>query len=283
MAAKSVRERRPDWFVFTDIDRRGASRVVPIEVLSLGFARTGTASMQMALTMLGYPTYHTSRIVTNPPDADLWLEAIEAKFTRHDTSSLDRGFWDALLGHVSAISDVPAASFHEELRATYPDVKCILVEREVEAWYKSWYDVQIKAFGNVMFKVVGAINPGFVGRQYRLLDAGVVRGITGANTKAELEAKSRGVYLAHNERVKATIPSDRILLYTLGSGWEPLCAFLGKPIPDEPFPNINETAMINEYVQAFITIGLTNTLRRWSLYALPAVAIGLAWWYAASA
>lgn len=27
-------------------------------------------------------------------------------------------------------------------------------------------------------------------------------------------------------------------------GWKPLCDFLGKPIPDEPFPHANEAAAV---------------------------------------
>lgn len=43
----------------------------------------------------------------------------------------------------------------------------------------------------------------------------------------------------HIEKVKRTIPADRLLVYELGSGWEPLCKFLGKDIPDEPYPSTN--------------------------------------------
>jgi hypothetical protein len=123
--------------------------------------------MQLALEILGYPTYHTTRILSNPPDADMWMEAIEAKFVQPGTRALDREFWDALLGDVSATTDVPAASFHNELRAAYPNVKCVLVEREVEAWYKSWYDVQIRQYGNPLFKFVAFVDPRFVARIWK--------------------------------------------------------------------------------------------------------------------
>ncbi|WP_143044292.1 sulfotransferase [Nonomuraea jiangxiensis] len=42
--------------------------------------------------------------------------------------------------------------------------------------------------------------------------------------------------------MKATIAADRLLVYEIGDGWEPLCAFLGLPVPDEPFPQVNERA-----------------------------------------
>jgi hypothetical protein len=39
--------------------------------------------------------------------------------------------------------------------------------------------------------------------------------------------------------VQQTLPADRLLTYDVAQGWEPLCAFLGVPVPDEPFPRIN--------------------------------------------
>lgn len=50
------------------------------------------------------------------------------------------------------------------------------------------------------------------------------------------------IFNHHNAQVKRTIPADRLLVYELGSGWEPLCQFLGAEIPNEPFPHTNTTA-----------------------------------------
>lgn len=47
---------------------------------------------------------------------------------------------------------------------------------------------------------------------------------------------------AHNDLVRRLVPSDRLLVLNLGDGWEPLCRFLGKPIPNEPFPRVNDAA-----------------------------------------
>ena len=43
-------------------------------------------------------------------------------------------------------------------------------------------------------------------------------------------------------QVKAEIPADRLLVFEVREGWGPLCEFLGLPVPEEPFPNINDTA-----------------------------------------
>ena len=44
-----------------------------------------------------------------------------------------------------------------------------------------------------------------------------------------------------NEQVKAEIPANRLLVFEVKQGWEPLCQFLGVPVPEEPFPHLNDT------------------------------------------
>jgi hypothetical protein len=42
-----------------------------------------------------------------------------------------------------------------------------------------------------------------------------------------------------NQKVIDALPSDRLLVYSPTGGWDPLCSFLGVPVPDQPFPRIN--------------------------------------------
>jgi hypothetical protein len=38
------------------------------------------------------------------------------------------------------------------------------------------------------------------------------------------------------------VPAERLLVYEVKEGWEPLCEFLGVEAPkDEPFPHLNDT------------------------------------------
>jgi hypothetical protein len=46
----------------------------------------------------------------------------------------------------------------------------------------------------------------------------------------------------HTEEVKRTIPPERLLVYEAGQGWEPLCQFLGLPVPETSYPNENSRA-----------------------------------------
>ena len=56
------------------------------------------------------------------------------------------------------------------------------------------------------------------------------------------------VFERHNEAVKATVPADRLLVYEVAEGWEPLARFLGVERPDTPFPRLNDTAAFREMV-----------------------------------
>ena len=53
-------------------------------------------------------------------------------------------------------------------------------------------------------------------------------------------AFARAVFVAHIEEVKRVVPPERLLVYNVAEGWAPLCEFLGVPVPDEPFPRLNE-------------------------------------------
>jgi hypothetical protein len=57
------------------------------------------------------------------------------------------------------------------------------------------------------------------------------------NATAMIEAFER-----HNAEVRAGVPAEQLLEWTVSDGWEPICARLGVAVPDEPFPLTNTTA-----------------------------------------
>ena len=66
--------------------------------------------------------------------------------------------------------------------------------------------------------------------------------IRGWRVQADPDAFLAAQYEAHNAQVKASVPADQFLVFNVKEGWAPLCQFLGKVVPDEPFPNVNESA-----------------------------------------
>ena len=67
--------------------------------------------------------------------------------------------------------------------------------------------------------------------------------------RAADEQHACAVYDAHNRSIVDEVPPQRLLVYDLAAGWPPLCAFLERPIPSEPFPHLNTRAgFLREYL-----------------------------------
>jgi Sulfotransferase domain len=56
-------------------------------------------------------------------------------------------------------------------------------------------------------------------------------------------------FLAHDAAVKAAIPASRLLVFDVKQGWAPLCAFVGKPVPADPFPRTNDREQFFELLK----------------------------------
>lgn len=47
------------------------------------------------------------------------------------------------------------------------------------------------------------------------------------------------IFKTHNAAVQREVPPERLLIYDVVQGWEPLCDFLDVPVPEAPFPHAN--------------------------------------------
>lgn len=77
----------------------------------------------------------------------------------------------------------------------------------------------------------------------------------------------------HEEEVKRTVPPERLLVYKAGEGWEPLCEFLNVPVPDEPFPRVNDSAEFQGRLRAMHYVGVGIIGAGVSLLGLGAYAL----------
>jgi hypothetical protein len=243
-----------------NIDRHTCQRIVPMEVLSLGCPRTGTLSMQEAYSMLGYAyPYHFSSVFDNIQDADMWQEAFNAKF--RGGPALDwRKHFDSLLGHSSVVADAPAVLFWKELVEAYPDAKVVLVERDIEKWLPSCETLLVGILNPVAGYVLRYTDPTWTGR-WNGLGRSWVEALFGSTSLATAKANAVGRYEAHYAAIRATVPADRLLEYKLGSGWQPLCKFLGRPEPDAPFPHRNEASTLERAFVRAIQKSLMRSAR----------------------
>ncbi|KAH6658707.1 hypothetical protein BKA67DRAFT_635786 [Truncatella angustata] len=48
----------------------------------------------------------------------------------------------------------------------------------------------------------------------------------------------------YNCEVIKLVPKERLVVIDIKDGWDPLCKFLGKTVPNEPFPRVNEAEAI---------------------------------------
>ena len=67
--------------------------------------------------------------------------------------------------------------------------------------------------------------------------------------------------------VKDTVPENQLLVHHARDGWEPLCKFIGVPIPDQPYPRVNDTermlknlARTHFYGHVLLTVIILATL-----------------------
>ena len=124
--------------------------------------------------------------------------------------------------------------FWRELSEYYPDAKILLTVRNPEDWYKSMQ--------NTIFNVLKAKPEPFA----------VAVKLIGERLFKECyddKAFVLGLYEKNIRDVQAAFSSDRLLTYELGSGWEPLCRFLDKPIPDVEYPRSNSTQEFQSDIQ----------------------------------
>ncbi|KAJ7606872.1 hypothetical protein FB45DRAFT_949369 [Roridomyces roridus] len=259
----------------TNIDRRTCRRVVPMEVLSLGMSRTGTASIKAALEILGYnDCYHGSSICANAQDVEMWMEAYAAKFEGRGT--FGRAEWDKLLGHCVAVTDAPCNVFAAELIDAYPEAKIILVERDIESWDKSFGILIDGTFR--LSRIAGFLDPFWAGRVVGSMRRWMADGF-GARTPEEARKNARSRYRAHYAQVRSLAPKDRLLEYELGSGWEPLCKFLGKEVPNVPFPRTNEAVELREELERLRSACVVRAMRNVAGGLLVCVGLALASYY----
>ncbi len=193
-----------------------------IRLIGAGFGRTGTLSLKVALERLGVgPCYHMSEVFSHPEHIAVWNDALDAK-------AVD---WDALFAGYAATVDWPGCHFWRELAQRHPDAKVLLTLRSAESWYASVHETIHPVLRNAP-----PPDPSLAAWHAmvtKLIDVQTFGG------RFEDRAHAIGVYERHNESVQREIPRERLLVYEVAQGWEPLCKFLNLAVPDEAFPRVN--------------------------------------------
>jgi hypothetical protein len=177
-----------------------------MKVFGIGLGRTGTTSLTRALEILGYRAKHCPRF---------YLDA-----NRELCVSPDQ------IAHYDALTDEPIALIYRTLDRQYPGSRFILTVREMGSWLTS-RENNSRAMGKWWAK-----NPAVPVLHAALFGAPTFECTTYAWAHRRYVAD---VYTYFAER-----PHDLLVMDICdGEGWEKLCPFLNKPMPEVDFPRRN--------------------------------------------
>src|SRR5215469_1597083 len=200
-----------------------------LKVVGSGLGRTGTKSMQTALNKLGFgPCHHMVEVFTHPESMALWVRA-----------SKGEDVWDEIFKDYRSAVDYPSAAYWREIAAKYPDAKVLHTTRDPDQWYDSASTTILSpdspATRTSPDTLPGAFFSSFTG---------------GIREHLGDRAWMTDYFRRHDAEVKAAIAPERLLVYQVGEGWDRLCAFLGVPVPDEPYPSENSRQEFQARVRA---------------------------------
>jgi Sulfotransferase domain len=231
-----------------------------IVLIGAGLPRTGTLTQKMALEELGLgPCYHWVNVIADLDQVELWLRAMDG----------EQPWAQTFAGHRSTV-DWPGGFFYRELMEAYPDAKVLLSVREPVAWERSFRDtIWTMCHGESVMPLLSRaraeIDPrwkrylGLVDRMFWGPQGTFAAGH--ATPEQMIEQMAR-----HNEQVQEVVPAERLLVWNVKEGWEPLCEFLEVDVPDGPLPHANDR---DTFIQRVVGAAL-DTLQAWREEAVPA-------------
>jgi hypothetical protein len=191
---------------------------MPLKLIGAGYGRTGTLSLKLALEQIGFgPCYHMTEVMMAPEATAHWVRAADGNPD-----------WDTIFKGFSATVDFPACTFWRELAQFYPEAKVLLSVRDPEKWFES---TQATIFSERVIQMMSGIPP-----MREFLDK-----VAWKNFGEQIHDKDFMIaaFNRHNAAVESGIQKERLLVYDVAQGWDPLCKFLDVPVPDTPFPRTN--------------------------------------------
>jgi hypothetical protein len=286
-------------------DEETPRRTPGTKIIHAGLFRTATMSMATAYRQLGYTVHHGLDDVSvggNPwtliEDAShaTWPDLLgslpsSSPLPRPRPVPYTREDWDRLWGDKYDVATDLASPFAEAMIAAYPEAKVVIVQRDFDPW---WASFKPECLDNV-FKYpewsIRWLTWRVMGTRAAYGSAALFRGLMGTmDAHAVTKEQARAVYEGYYSRIRAAVPEDRRLEYTLGDGWGPLCGFLGKEVPrgengaeeeEVPFPWVNDAEEHRRFTAAQIkemNRALAAAVMPWFVGAVVAgVGVG-AWW-----
>lgn len=181
-------------------------------IFGIGLSRTGTKSLTRALEHLGYRTIHY------PHDPATLAELSNSVFRL------------TVLEAFEAVTDITATPYYAQFDREYPGSKFVLTVREIDDWLTSM-EAHFDRLGPYLES-----HPDM--RPFTDFICAAVYG-----THSFHRGRMRWVYETHVGNVRRYFerrPDDLLEIDICGdAGWDQLCSFLDRPMPDMAFPFLN--------------------------------------------
>jgi hypothetical protein len=206
-----------------------------LQVIGAGFGRTGTTSLKAALEQLGFAKcHHMQEVAKSRAQVGFWQRLADGR-------EVD---WDEVFEGFQSSCDWPSCTYWQELSERYPEAKIILSVRDEERWYDSAMQTIYPATHLLPGWLQALVPP--LGRLNRMIRATVWDGTF--DGRFDDREHALRIYRDHNADVVAKVPAERLLVFEARDGWEPLCRFLGVPVPDSAYPHLNDAAQIRRLI-----------------------------------
>src|SRR6185312_3852289 len=201
-----------------------------MKLIGAGLPRTGTLSQKIALEMLGLaPCYHMVNVLTDLDETARWRRAVDGDLS---VTEIFEGF--------EATVDWPGSFFYPDLIDLYPDAKVLLSVRPSDRWARSMRDtIWGVIYGDILIRPLSdarrTVDPQWDDYITLVSEMWQRSGLI-ENAETTTETDMAAAMERYHEEVRATVPADRLLVWSVSDGWEPLCEFLELPVPDADFP-----------------------------------------------
>lgn len=188
---------------------------ITTKVYVVSLPRTGTKTVCKMLSTVGYNVKHLPSV-----------------------------FYPRLIGEdFNAFADTPcySYSFVYERKFDKNDNKFIYIDRPVDDWIESFEGVNLHTGYSLLMNLTMHEHMNVV----RLLDSRCMGEVFGYHKTYDRE-HFKQKYYDHREQMQELL-GDKMLVYKLSQGWEPLCEFLNLPLPESEVPHLNQK-VINERI-----------------------------------
>jgi hypothetical protein len=234
-----------------------------MRLIGAGLPRTATLTQKVALEMLGLkPCYHMVDVFADLSQADRWRAAFDGQISAAEI----------LEGH-PAMVDWPGSYYYKELMEAFPDAKVLLSTRSPESWAKSMRDtIWPCLYGDSLMRHMSEarrrVDRGWDVNMGMLDEMWTRSGLL--NGEETTDEWMIDAFRRHHEEVVATVPAEKLLVWSPKDGWEPLCAHLEVPVPDFPVPHINDTKEFGERIIDGALIAVQEYRKAQAEEAVPA-------------